>query len=76
MPRVLVPLAQGCEELEAVTIIDLLNRANIDVSAAGLEDGPVMASHGVAPFAGYDVGCRLCSRNSTWWCCPEGCRSG
>ena len=44
MPRVLVPLAQGCEELEAVTIIDLLRRAEIEVVTAGLTDGPVVAS--------------------------------
>ncbi|MBK1722096.1 DJ-1 family glyoxalase III [Thiocystis violacea] len=47
MPRVLVPLAQGCEELEAVTIIDLLRRAEIEVVAAGLTEGPVKASRGV-----------------------------
>lgn len=47
MPRVLVPLAQGCEELEAVTIIDLLRRAGIDVVSAGLDDQPVKASRGV-----------------------------
>ena len=44
MPRVLVPLAQGCEELEAVTIIDLLRRAEIEVVTAGLDDRPVVAS--------------------------------
>ncbi len=44
MPRVLVPLAQGCEELEAVTIIDLLRRAGIEVVTAGLDDKPVVAS--------------------------------
>ncbi|EIC22080.1 DJ-1 family glyoxalase III [Thiorhodovibrio frisius] len=47
MPNVLVPLAQGCEELEAVTIIDLLRRAEIEVITVGLEDGPVRASRGV-----------------------------
>lgn len=47
MPKVLVPLAQGCEELEAVTIIDLLRRAGIDVTTAGLDNRPVKASRGV-----------------------------
>ncbi len=46
MASVLVPLAQGCEELEAVTIIDLLRRAGIDVVSAGLDDQPVRASRG------------------------------
>lgn len=47
MPKVLVPLAQGCEELEAVTIIDLLRRAGIEVVSAGLDNHPVKASRGV-----------------------------
>lgn len=47
MARVLVPLAHGCEELEAVTIIDLLVRAGVDVVSAGLESGPVTCSRGV-----------------------------
>jgi len=47
MPRVLVPLAPGFEELEAVTVIDLLRRAGVEVVTAGLADGPVRASRGV-----------------------------
>ena len=47
MARVLVPLAEGCEELEAVTIIDLLRRAGFEVVVAGLLDGMVKASRGV-----------------------------
>jgi len=47
MPRVLVPLAAGCEELEAVTIVDLLRRAGIEVVTAGLQAGPIAASRGV-----------------------------
>ncbi len=47
MARVLVPLAPGCEELEAVTVVDLLRRAEIEVVTAGLEPGVVRASRGV-----------------------------
>jgi len=47
MPTVLVPLAQGCEELEAVTVIDLLRRAGITVLTAGLDNQAVKASRGV-----------------------------
>ncbi len=51
MTRVLVPLAQGCEELEAVTVIDLLRRAGIDVVTAGLDAAPVKASRGTVLIA-------------------------
>ncbi|MDH3887144.1 MAG: DJ-1/PfpI family protein [Gammaproteobacteria bacterium] len=47
MASVLVPLAQGCEELEAVTVVDLLRRAGINVVTAGLDAQPVKASRGM-----------------------------
>jgi 4-methyl-5(b-hydroxyethyl)-thiazole monophosphate biosynthesis len=47
MSHVLVPLAQGCEELEAITITDLLTRAGIEVTTCGLNDQPVKASRGI-----------------------------
>lgn len=46
MSRVLVLLAQGCEELEAITITDLLVRAGMEVTTAGLDNRPVTASRG------------------------------
>ncbi len=56
MARVLVPLADGCEEMEAVIIIDTFRRAKWDVVAAGLKPGLVTASRGVKlmPDATWD----------------------
>jgi len=52
MPTILIPLAEGCEELEAVTLIDLLRRADISVITASLSDnGAVTASRGVRLLA-------------------------
>ncbi|MBI3893500.1 MAG: DJ-1/PfpI family protein [Candidatus Wallbacteria bacterium] len=45
--RVLVPLAEGFEEIEAITVIDVLRRAGAEVVVAGLAAGPVKAAHGV-----------------------------
>ena len=47
MARVLVPLAPGFEEIEAVTIIDILRRANVEVTGAGTADGPIVGSRRV-----------------------------
>jgi 4-methyl-5(b-hydroxyethyl)-thiazole monophosphate biosynthesis len=44
MARVLVPLAQGCEELEAITVVVRVRRAGIEVITAGLDSQPVRAS--------------------------------
>lgn len=37
-PRILVPIANGSEEMEAVIIIDVLRRANADVVVASVEE--------------------------------------
>ncbi len=56
MPKVLVPLAQGCEEIEAITIVDVLRRADLDVVTAGLTKDCVKGAHGVCicPDMGLD----------------------
>jgi 4-methyl-5(b-hydroxyethyl)-thiazole monophosphate biosynthesis len=54
MARVLLLLAEGFEEIEAVTVVDLLRRAGIEVCSAALApdarfgSGLVCGSHGIA----------------------------
>ena len=43
--KVLIPLAEGFEEIEAVTIIDVLRRAGADAVSAGLAGRNVSGSH-------------------------------
>lgn len=59
MARVLVPLAPGCEELEAVTIINLLRRADIEVITARLEEGPVIGARNIPLLADTDLDAAL-----------------
>lgn len=49
MPKVLVPIAEGFEEIEAVNIIDVLRRAGIEVVMAALNDVMIVkGAHGIS----------------------------
>lgn len=41
MKKVLIPLAQGFEEIEAIAVVDILRRAGIEVILAGTTDNPI-----------------------------------
>lgn len=48
MPKVLVPLAQGCEELETASITDILVRGGVEVITASLDSEKLItASRGL-----------------------------
>jgi len=55
--RVLVPLANGFEEIEAMNIIDILRRAGADVVTAGITDGVITGRSNVkvTPDVSLDV---------------------
>ncbi len=45
--RVLVPLAPGFEEIETITVVDVLRRAGARVTLGGTEEGPLRGSRGI-----------------------------
>lgn len=51
MPKILVPLVEGFEEIEAMTVIDVLRRAGIEVVTAGLPGNIITGAHGVRVHA-------------------------
>lgn len=67
MDKSLMILAEGFEEVEALTIVDLLRRAELPVITAGLDSERVTGSHGIEIKADCllegaelgDVGCLI-----------------
>ncbi len=51
MPQILVPLANGFEEIEAISIIDICRRGEIDVIVAGVGGKTVMGAHNIPVIA-------------------------
>ncbi len=43
--KILIPMADGFEEIEFVTVADILRRAGLDVVTAGLKEGLIVGSH-------------------------------
>eukprot|EP00240_Pyramimonas_obovata_P016155 CAMPEP_0118923676 /NCGR_PEP_ID=MMETSP1169-20130426/2112_1 /TAXON_ID=36882 /ORGANISM="Pyramimonas obovata, Strain CCMP722" /LENGTH=288 /DNA_ID=CAMNT_0006864693 /DNA_START=191 /DNA_END=1057 /DNA_ORIENTATION=+ len=66
--RVLVPIADGTEEIEAVTVIDVLRRAGAEVVVASVEPGrkQVVCSRGVRIEADIEVN-EVAGRGAPTW---------
>jgi 4-methyl-5(b-hydroxyethyl)-thiazole monophosphate biosynthesis len=43
--KILMPLAEGFEEIEAIIAVDILRRADIEIVVAGLKEGLVEGAH-------------------------------
>jgi len=56
MSRVVVPLVEGFEPVEALTIVDILRRAGIDVVTAAVGENPVTAAHNIRVEADTALG--------------------
>lgn len=53
--RILVLLAEGCEEMEVVIPSDLAVRAGLDVVMAGIEGIDITGSHGISLIADCEI---------------------
>lgn len=48
MSKVLIPIAAGFEEIEALTVVDILRRSKIEVVMGGLQNGAVVGAHNIS----------------------------
>ena len=72
MKKVYVFLAEGFEEMEAVTPIDLLRRAGVDAKLVSVTGNrAVWGAHGVTYLA--DLLLKKLRRMPICWCCPADC---
>ncbi len=55
MAKVCVPLAKGFEEIEAVTLIDVMRRGGIEVVVAGVNEELVTGANGITVKADTDI---------------------
>ena len=51
MKRILIPLAPGFEEIEALAVVDILRRAGAEVLLAGTVDGPIQGRNKIKILA-------------------------
>ncbi|CAH9148291.1 unnamed protein product [Cuscuta epithymum] len=57
-PLVLIPIANGCEEIEVVTVVDILRRAKVNVVVASVQKSAVtLASNGIKIVADMLIDC-------------------
>ncbi len=47
MAKVLIPIAVGFEEIEAITIVDILRRAGVEAVMAGVDKKQITGAHGI-----------------------------
>ena len=68
MKKALVPLADGFEDIEAVSIIDVLRRGGVNVVTASLSDGTaVRSAHGIRMEADARLPDVLAPRTASGW---------
>lgn len=53
--KIIVPFAEGFEEIEGITIVDVLRRAGLDVTTAATGANPVAGSHRIPVVADQKI---------------------
>ena len=57
MAKLLICMADGCEEIEALTVVDLARRAGLEIEMAAISGKPeILGAHGIKIGADADLG--------------------